>query len=607
MARLALKTDFKDGQILYGNELNTNNKATNLAVTDNYDKIMQLDMNKVDTTTLENELATKVDITSFNEAIESLNTVKANVSLVNTKADKTEVALKADKTELQEGLATKADLSYVDSQLNNKADKSTLTNALELKADKLTTYTKEETNAIIDEKTSDAVAAKADTSYVNSMLLTKANASDVGNVNNLMTTSKVVVDAINEIKSSGSIINNIDYKSITKNESNAIQTVGIIDKNEGNAISTWTGTKEEYDALETKDANTLYYINDDYEEPEITANKVTTISADVTDKQYPSAKAVYDAIQDIPSGGGGTGTNNYDDLSNQPQINGVTLTGNKTSADLGIKQDYTASDIAFTDGQTFQQKYDAGELTGPQGPAGADGAQGPAGANATINGQNAINLVAGTNIDIQQEGETVTINSTGGSGGGATYTAGTNIEITEDNVINNTIPYNFNETSPYSVALGDKSKAVGTDSVSIGYNAIGLNSSAKSFAAIGGNSRGTSYSVSVGSRASSNTAYCVALGYYQDSPLYAGDIYIGCDNVTTGYNVGSACIAIGTAVKSKGNNTAVFGSEVAPINNMYYISSTGEKVVATTDLIDALETRIAELEAKVAVLEGGSQ
>ena len=36
------------------------------------------------------------------------------------------------------------------------------------------------------------------------------------------------------------------------------------------------------------------------------------------------------------SGGGGGGTSNYDALSNRPQINGVTLTGNKTSSDLSL-------------------------------------------------------------------------------------------------------------------------------------------------------------------------------------------------------------------------------------------------------------------------------
>lgn len=34
--------------------------------------------------------------------------------------------------------------------------------------------------------------------------------------------------------------------------------------------------------------------------------------------------------------GGSGGTSDYNELSHQPQINGVTLKGNKTSADLGI-------------------------------------------------------------------------------------------------------------------------------------------------------------------------------------------------------------------------------------------------------------------------------
>ena len=35
-------------------------------------------------------------------------------------------------------------------------------------------------------------------------------------------------------------------------------------------------------------------------------------------------------------GSGSGGTTNYDDLTNKPSINGITLTGNKTSIDLGI-------------------------------------------------------------------------------------------------------------------------------------------------------------------------------------------------------------------------------------------------------------------------------
>ena len=43
-------------------------------------------------------------------------------------------------------------------------------------------------------------------------------------------------------------------------------------------------------------------------------------------------------------GGGGGGTTNYSELSNKPQINGVTLDGNKTSVDLNI------GGVSFKDG-----------------------------------------------------------------------------------------------------------------------------------------------------------------------------------------------------------------------------------------------------------------
>lgn len=39
--------------------------------------------------------------------------------------------------------------------------------------------------------------------------------------------------------------------------------------------------------------------------------------------------------------------------------------------------DHTASEVTFSDGQTFQQKYDAGALTGPTGPTGPQGPAGP--------------------------------------------------------------------------------------------------------------------------------------------------------------------------------------------------------------------------------------
>ena len=42
------------------------------------------------------------------------------------------------------------------------------------------------------------------------------------------------------------------------------------------------------------------------------------------------------AIAEGGGGGGGGGTTNYNQLSNKPQINSVTLSGNKTTSQLGL-------------------------------------------------------------------------------------------------------------------------------------------------------------------------------------------------------------------------------------------------------------------------------
>ena len=49
-------------------------------------------------------------------------------------------------------------------------------------------------------------------------------------------------------------------------------------------------------------------------------------------------------------GGGGGGTSNYNDLTNKPSINNVTLTGNKTTSDLGINIPTATSDLTNDSG-----------------------------------------------------------------------------------------------------------------------------------------------------------------------------------------------------------------------------------------------------------------
>lgn len=67
---------------------------------------------------------------------------------------------------------------------------------------------------------------------------------------------------------------------------------------------------------------------------------------DINDVDITSAAdgdaLVYDAESGKwVNGAGGGGTNDYTDLTNKPSVNGVTLSGNKTSADLGLQSALT--------------------------------------------------------------------------------------------------------------------------------------------------------------------------------------------------------------------------------------------------------------------------
>ena len=59
-------------------------------------------------------------------------------------------------------------------------------------------------------------------------------------------------------------------------------------------------------------------------------------------------------------GGGGGGTSDYTQLSNKPQINGNTLTGNKTGADLGLVNAVTGKQLSTEDYTTAEKTKLAG-------------------------------------------------------------------------------------------------------------------------------------------------------------------------------------------------------------------------------------------------------
>lgn len=56
----------------------------------------------------------------------------------------------------------------------------------------------------------------------------------------------------------------VDNKSINRNSNDELQTIGVIDQNNtSTALKEWSGTTQEYTAIQTKDANTIYNVLED--------------------------------------------------------------------------------------------------------------------------------------------------------------------------------------------------------------------------------------------------------------------------------------------------------------------------------------------------------
>lgn len=72
------------------------------------------------------------------------------------------------------------------------------------------------------------------------------------------------------------------------------------------------------------------------EEQYLSAIAGVTASSDIPEKPLTRVEAYLNKIVENGGGGGG-GTTNYNALENKPQINGTTLSGNKSSADLGLQ------------------------------------------------------------------------------------------------------------------------------------------------------------------------------------------------------------------------------------------------------------------------------
>ena len=209
MSKINLKTDYEDGQILHGDELNVNNNVAMIGVNDNFDRITNLGSTKADVTYVDNQIATRASYSDLNTGLRNLDLIKADKTELANKADQTEVDTKASITYVDNSVAPKANKSYVDAQLNTKANEDDVNTALALKANK--TYVDTQLNT------------KANSDTVTSALALKEDKTTIGNLSDLTTDVKTsIVAAINSIDVEASPIATTSTPGIVKPDGETI-------------------------------------------------------------------------------------------------------------------------------------------------------------------------------------------------------------------------------------------------------------------------------------------------------------------------------------------------------------------------------------------------
>lgn len=207
-------------------------------------------------------------------------------------------------------------------------------------------------------------------------------------------------------------------------------------------------------------------------------------------------KAVLDDLSDdsgtLKYRGSTIGEKDYANLNNKPSINGVTLSGNKTSSDLGLMPATTLATVA-TSGD-YNDLSNKPTIPAAQVNADWNAASGVAqilnkptiptvpvqNAYKTVDvtsggstthvtasgGEDTIELEAGTNITLTATGKSIKIDSAGGGGGGGTsYTASKGVTISGTDIEADLASYT---ASSYAATVfgstANRTYAVGLDS-----------------------------------------------------------------------------------------------------------------------------------------------
>lgn len=242
---------------------------------------------------LDQEIDTKVNIDDMVEV--DIDGIKSDITnLENTKQDNLTSANAGDGISIVDGIISNtrvsAEWGNIQGDILTQTDLQNALNAKQNTISDLATIRREASTAL--QPNDDITQLNNNAGYITSNALTpyatKASLADVatsGSYNDL--TNKPTIPTVNNgtltIQKNGTSIGTftanqsgnstinivadevlVDNKSITKNGSDQLQAVGVLDSRDAStALKYWTGTRSQYDAIATKDNNTLYNITDD--------------------------------------------------------------------------------------------------------------------------------------------------------------------------------------------------------------------------------------------------------------------------------------------------------------------------------------------------------
>lgn len=212
-------TNISNVHMVAGNILDVNSVATNIASI----HYVLNDLTNIDT------VATNInDVNAVAADLTNINAVSSNSSNIN--------AVNANKTNIDTVASNSSNINTVSTNISDVNTAATNITAIQ----NALTYA---TNA-------------ANSANLAEDWATKMN----GLVDNTDYSAKYYADQARQA-ATGAVIDTI---SISRNSDDELQTIGVINQNNTtSAIKTWTGTLAQYNAIVTKDSNTLYNITDD--------------------------------------------------------------------------------------------------------------------------------------------------------------------------------------------------------------------------------------------------------------------------------------------------------------------------------------------------------